>query len=33
ILNFVEEFQETLTVSSSMQTAENIINKLKKICE
>ncbi|OAX76871.1 hypothetical protein ACJ72_08836, partial [Emergomyces africanus] len=30
---FTEESQEILTTSSSMQTAENIISKLKKTCE
>ncbi|OAX77345.1 hypothetical protein ACJ72_08359, partial [Emergomyces africanus] len=30
---FTEESRETLTTSSSMQTVENIISKLKKTCE
>ncbi|OAX77316.1 hypothetical protein ACJ72_08389 [Emergomyces africanus] len=33
ILDFAEEPQEILTMSNSMQTAENIISKLKKTHE
>ncbi|OAX77069.1 hypothetical protein ACJ72_08636 [Emergomyces africanus] len=33
ILDFIKESQETLITSSLMQTAENIISKLKKTHE